>query len=302
MTTIKPINPLPGLAHALHAASEDQQAVFNTQVMEPLRPFWEPFLAHMPQPATIASDPLLDAALRFNYYTPQHNVAAGLAALQRLQAAGTWATCMHILERAIAALDPQAHGLDLAEVLFTLVVGDPDQLREDAGLYTGYGAQPGMVMVLAWPTEYNLPRLPTAVAHEFNHNVRFLYEPFPFDCPLGQYLVAEGLAESFGVELCGMQTVSPCVSALTEAQIAALKPRYHEQLELRGFNDIRGYIFGDWAAEAFGYVAQNIPNYAGYSLGYELVQAYLRTTGSSAAQATYVPWRTIVEQSRFFAA
>jgi uncharacterized protein YjaZ len=71
-------------------------------------------------------------------------------------------------------------------------------------------------------------------------------------------------------------------------------------LGITGFNEVRGYIFGDWAAEAFSYKPQGLPNFAGYAMGYHLVQSYLRESGRTAAQATYVPWQAIVEESRLF--
>ena len=63
---------------------------------------------------------------------------------------------------------------------------------------------------------------------------------------------------------------------------------------------VRGYIFGDWAAERFRYPKQGVPDFAGYTLGFELVQAYLKRSGGSAAEATYLPWQEIVEGSGYF--
>jgi uncharacterized protein YjaZ len=68
---------------------------------------------------------------------------------------------------------------------------------------------------------------------------------------------------------------------------------------VRGFDVVRGYIFGDWAADRFGYPAQGLPSFAGYTIGFRLVQAYLARTGRSAAEATYTPWEEIVAESRF---
>ena len=89
-------------------------------------------------------------------------------------------------------------------------------------------------------------------------------------------------------------------AALTPAQIEALKPRFKAGLHVMGFNEIRGYIFGDWSAEQFQHAKLGIPDYAGYTLGFEVVQAYLKRTGQSATEATYVPWHTIIEASHYF--
>ena len=155
---------------------------------------------------------------------------------------------------------------------------------------------------MGYPNPVGTPRLPVASAHEINHIVRFAFEPFMPDLTLGKYLVAEGLAESFGLEVVGdTSLVGPYCTALSADEINRVKPRFREALEESDFNVVRGYIFGDWAAEKFHYPKQNIPDYAGYTLGFELVQAYLERSGQSAAEATYVPWQEIVEGSDYFA-
>jgi uncharacterized protein YjaZ len=43
-----------------------------------------------------------------------------------------------------------------------------------------------------------------------------------------------------------------------------------------------------------------LPDFAGYTVGYELVRAYLDHSGKSASEATYIPWRDVITQSEFF--
>lgn len=304
MFTLHSIDSLTGLRAALSAPEAERLDVFRAQVMEPLKPFWEPFMRWGPPLPNATGDPALDAARKFAYYSPEHDVPAGLAALDRLEAAHTWPALVAAVERGWAALDPAAHGVAFAHLYFTFVLGDPKVMQPEAGNFTGFGAMPGTVLVMAWPTPENLPWLPGAAAHELNHNVRFSVEPFARDMnvALGQYLVAEGLAESFAAELYGREGLGPVSSALTPEQFAAVKPRFAEAIRagVRGFDVVRGYIFGDWAAEQFGYQPQGLPSFAGYTLGFELVQAYLTRTSVSAAAATYTPWEEIVEASRFF--
>jgi uncharacterized protein YjaZ len=299
---LEAIDVLTGLRAALAAPQERRLDLFREEVMEPLRPFWEPFLRWMPQAAGAdLGDPALHAARTFAYYTPELDAPRGLAALDRLDQAGAWPACLDALRRAWDALAPEAHGIPLGQLRFTLVLGDPTKLEERTGSYTGFGGRPGIVMVLAWPTDFNLPRLAAIVPHELHHNVRFSWEPFvPQETTVGQYIVAEGLAEAFAAEICGEELLGPWATLLSDEQVAALKPRYRDALEVRGFDTIRGYIFGDWAAAQFGYQPQGLPDFAGYSLGYRLVRAYLARTGKSAAETTYVPWEEIVEESRFF--
>jgi uncharacterized protein YjaZ len=296
------IDALTGLRAALKAAKTKRIAVFEERVMDPLRPFWEPFLAMMPGAQNHANEhPALAAAKTFNFFTPDLDVAAGLQALDRLKEAGTWAESVATIERSWAALGPEEHGIDLPQVSFAFVLGDPPKLETQGG-YTGFGGMPGLVMVLGWPTDENLAKLPAAGAHELNHNVRFSFEPFhPMETTVGQYIVAEGLAEAFAAEVCGQDNVGPWATALSADQVAAVTPRFRESLEVKGFNQIRGYIFGDWAAEKSGYEPVGLPDFAGYTVGYEVVSAYLGRSGKTAAETTYIPWRDIIDGSGYFA-
>jgi uncharacterized protein YjaZ len=294
--TIQPINSLAGQRAALEAGSLE---VFSEQVMKPIERFWKPFLDRFPQ-AESTVEPAVAAANAMGFYNPTEDRDAGLRALDAFEEAGTWLACVNAMEKAHEALAPAEHGLDLGEVQFTLLLGSLRILRESYGAYTGF-QQPGMALVMGWPNAIGTPRLPVASAHELNHIVRFQFEPWTMNTTLGQYMVAEGLAESFGVEVAGDKAlVGPYSTALAPAQIEELKPRFQAALETAGFDEMRSYIFGDWAAEQFHYSKLGIPDYAGYTIGYEVVQEFLERTGMSAAAATYLPWREIVEESMWF--
>lgn len=298
------IDALVGLRAALEAPEADRTRLFRERVMEPLRPFWEPFMGWMPPQAVARDegDPVMKAARTFGYFTPDLGAEQGLEAVERLERAGSWPACVEAVQRAWNLLEPPAHGIQLDRVLFTLVLANPAAMNEEAGSYSGFGGVPGIVLVIAWPTGFNVPRLPAAAAHELHHNVRFSYEPFSMHVTLGQYMVAEGLAEAFAAQVCGEENLGPIVNALSDEQMAAMKPRFQEAVHLTGFDQVRGYIFGDWAAEKWGYPPQGVPSFAGYTMGYKVVRAFLDRTGKSAAQASYLPWQEIVEESRFFTA
>ena len=203
------IDALAAQRAALEAPEGARIERFRELVMRPLAPFWEPFLGWGPQAAADAEvEPALRAARRFGFYSPEQEIEAGLAALDRFAEAGTWRECVAALEEAWAALAPEAHGIALPEVRYTLLLGDPAKLDPKLGSYTGVGGWPGRVLAIAWPNDFNLPRLAAVTAHELHHNVRFSYEPFvPHDVTVGQYIVAEGLAEAFAAELHGEDTL-----------------------------------------------------------------------------------------------
>jgi uncharacterized protein YjaZ len=296
-----PIETLAGLRTALEAPAATRLDRFKVLVMEPLRPFWEPFMAMPWAQAEPKDDPALAAARMFGYYSPEQDPAAGIAALDRLAEAGTWDACLAAMRAGWAALAPEAHGIALEQIRFSMILANPEKMDARLAHYTGVGGWPGLVQIVVWPTDYNLPRLPAATAHELNHNVRFSYEPFiPHQVTVGQYIVAEGLAEAFAAEQYGEELLGPWATYLSPAEIEAILPRFGAALETRGFDEARAYIFGDWAAERFGYPARGIPDFAGYGVGYHVVRAFLARSGATAAEATYLPWRAITGGSGVF--
>ena len=113
-----PIETLSGLRAALTAPADTRLDHFRAAVMEPLRPFWGPFLT-MPWAAQAEpkDDPALAAARVFHYYSPEQDPAAGIAALDRLEGAGTWDACLTAMRAGWDALAPEEHGIALAQIL-----------------------------------------------------------------------------------------------------------------------------------------------------------------------------------------
>lgn len=295
---IETIDVLSALQAALETEQPEANTIFREQVMTPLKPFFQ-----FPGggAGTIQDDqdePELALARAFGLYTPELNRAEGLAAIALLKDHKSVEAGHRALERAMTALAPEQHGVTLEPIRYTLLLMNPAVLREDYGSYSGF-QRSGIVAVSCFPNSYNLPRLPAAAAHELNHIVRLTVEPWTDETTVGQYIVLEGLAERFAVELLGESILGPYATALSADALEAVKPRFAQALEQTG--DIRGYIFGDWAAAQFHYPKQGLPDFPGYTVGYQIVDAYLRRSGRTAAEASYVPWRDIVTESGFFA-
>jgi uncharacterized protein YjaZ len=218
-----------------------------------------------------------------------------------LDAAGTERECRWILQRAQAALAPEAHGITAA-IAGHVILADPENsqaLDADDG-YTGYGGHSGHAIVQANVSERNVSRIPAALAHEYHHNIRLRFEPWTKETSVGQYMVLEGLAEAFAVELCGEESAGPWVTRQTAEEREHARRVLGEALEVTGWNEVRAYIFGDWVARTCGQPERDLVRSAGYAAGYDCVRTYCAVTGSSVADATYVPWREIVAGSGCF--
>ncbi|HEX6384403.1 MAG TPA: DUF2268 domain-containing putative Zn-dependent protease [Anaerolineae bacterium] len=81
-----------------------------------------------------------------------------------------------------------------------------------------------------------------------------------------------------------------------------MQPRFIGQgLQVTGFDVIRSYIFGDALAERSGFQPLGgMPTYGGYAIGYHVVPAFLKRSGLSIEEATFLPADEIVQRSGFF--
>ena len=225
------------------------------------------------------------------------------AALDRLEAAGAADRVQEALQtadRTFAAAEV-ATGIDRVQVGIFPFYPDNPQIARVYG-YTGFGAIPGYLVLTLWPDEYTMPRIPALAAHEFHHQVRFHHWPLWPQMRLADYLVAEGLAESFAGSLYGAEMIHPVISSYDAAALAATKARIGAALatDAQGFDVVRGYIFGDEIATEMGLPVAGVPPFSGYALGYSVVQAYLHNTGQSAAAATLRSADDIIKESNFF--
>jgi uncharacterized protein YjaZ len=223
------------------------------------------------------------------------------AALDKLVAFGAWDKTVQTLRDVEAAFAPYMDRLSLGPIHFGLFWGDLSNGPANRG-YTGFGGAPGYVMVVYdMPNDYNLYRLQGTTAHEMLHNIHFTVFPFsPFTTTVGEYAIAEGLAESFAAELYGEDVVGYYVTDFDDTQLETAKRLIGAALDVTGFNEIRSYIFGDAGADYMGIPKTGVPPYAGYAIGYRVVQQYLKRTGKKVTDAIFVPAKEIIAESGFF--
>ncbi|THF86280.1 hypothetical protein E7T09_13860 [Deinococcus sp. KSM4-11] len=298
--SVIPVDTLDALHTVLRAPERHQDALYRQLVLDPLRPVWEGMLRYGPP----TDDPAMQAARMMKLYRPEHGAERGLEAIRHLQEAGVVQANLTALQLATATLNPDAHGVQLPPLHLALTVAEPGSLGED-GL-TGAANVPGWLLLSIWPQllpngAWNDPKLPAITAHEYHHAVRFAQPDWTFPMTLGAYLIAEGLAESFAADLYGEGSLGSWTTTLQESDLRALAPRYGAALEERDFGIVRGYIFGDSVMREYGGPSDlGIPPYAGYALGYRVVQDYLRLSGQTVVEASYTPWRVIAAGCGWF--
>lgn len=167
--------------------------------------------------------------------------------------------------------------------------------------YCGDGGIPGYILGSLVPSDATLKRMPVALAHEANHNVRFQFEKWQQDITLAEMMVSEGLAENFAVSLYGEDQVGPWVSKTDRETLNdTIKPIIKNGLDKTGFDTITAYLYGDKMAKMQHYFPVGLPYYAGYACGYHLVKHYLAKTGRTIVEATLLPAAEIMKESEDF--
>ncbi|HEX2906813.1 MAG TPA: DUF2268 domain-containing putative Zn-dependent protease, partial [Phototrophicaceae bacterium] len=223
-----------------------------------------------------------------------------------LAAANAWKQAAVALEEGYAAFAPLHDRINLEAIVFALVIADISETSGQRG-YSGFGAIPGYIMtVYGAANDYTLSRVKAATVHELHHNLAAAAgigmggNTNIMTTTVGEYMIGEGLAESFAAELYGADKVGFYVTDFDPSRLAETKCIIHDGLDRSGFDVVRGYIFGDEIAAQYNLPAAGVPAYAGYALGYQIVQAYLKRTGKTVVEATLVPAREIIAESRFF--
>lgn len=224
------------------------------------------------------------------------------ANIESLSSDRLWVSCEQSIRKSLECFLNTGIELPVSEYLFTILLANAESpytyLNEG---YCGDGGIPGYIMAWLIPNEFTLTRLPVALAHEVNHNVRFQFIKWRNSITLGEMMVSEGLAENFATFLYGEDKAGPWVTK-TDMQTLNeyIKPIIHDGLNVQGLENLNAYLYGDEMAKLQNYPCVGLPYCAGYACGYHLVKHYLKQTGKSIVEATLLPASEILEATEDF--
>lgn len=284
--------------HAIIDAPDEatKQRLYREHFVEP----WRPMMQMVGPMFGVAPDDELGVARAWAWPMPEE-LGTVPPALATLEAAGAWRTGEAALRTAVERF--ANHTLPFDHVEGWLVIAVPERSNPIGNGYTGAidFTQPRLLCQYSEPNERNLRALPGAVVHEFHHLARL--RVFPWDMQqvtVAEYIVHEGLAESFATALFGEEVLGYYVTDIGPDNLQVAKNRIRDGLERTGFDVIRGYVFGDTLARSFNFQPVGMPDYGGYAVGYHVVQAFLRRTGCTIEEATFLPAAQIVRESGYF--
>ena len=221
-------------------------------------------------------------------------------ALRKLDAADAWSVSEAALNNGIEHFAPYVDRLTVDSVTGWLLLTNPARAEASNKGYTGFQFPGHIVGIFDTPNDYNLPRLPGLVVHELHHIIRLGLFPWNLQQPysVADYVVLEGMAESFAVQLYGEQVIGYYVTDIDDTGLEQAKAIVVGALDERG--DVRSYIFGDHFAEQWNFPKVGMPPFGGYAVGYYIVQAYLKRAGKTVEEATFIPADEIAAESGYF--
>lgn len=285
----------------MEAPSEKKDDIYRYELMQPFEKKFEVYHCPLKAPYPGGYDVILMSEL-MGYLIPKKIDDSTAAFIKLLGSEAFWQQCQLAIERSLKCFTDKGIELPLKEYVFTILLANPESpysVMNDN--YCGDGGIPGYLFGVLVPSEYTMSRLPMALAHETNHNVRFQFEKWSQDISLGAYMISEGLAENFAVSLYGEENAGPWVRKTDMQTLNELiKPPIKDALSMRGFEQITSYMYGDEMAKMRGFSPVGLPYCAGYACGYHLIKYYLKKTKKSMIEATLTSSEEILKASEGF--
>lgn len=296
--TVRTLRTGNAYARMMTAPADKRADIYRHELMAPLKAKWDCY--HVPlRPAQPGGYDVVMASEMLGILPPARVDESWADAVELLADDDLWRTSRQAVEDALDRFATRGIQLPVQDYLLSILLGNPDNpaLAASDG-YCGNGGIPGYVLAWLVPGNDTLRRLPAALAHETNHNVRFQFIAWSNDITLGEMMVSEGLAENFAVELHGKELAGPWVTKTSSAALKeTVKPAIRAALDVQGMAGLSAYLYGDDIAASQGYPPVGLPYCAGYACGYELVRCYLDATGDDIADATLLPANVILQKA-----
>ena len=281
----------------LNASMDKKDDIYRYEFMQQFEKKWEMYHCPLKAKQPGGYDVVMASGM-LGYLLPQKIGKKEEAYIDELADDKLWAACAASIEQSLMQFANMGIDLRVKEYLFTLALADPESPYSImCDNYSGDGGIPGYIFGSLVPSAFTKSRMPIALAHETNHNVRFQYIKWSNDISLGEYMICEGLAENFAVSIYGEENVGPWVSKTDEETLNEyIKPLMQSSLEVQGFEGITAYMYGDELAKMQNYIPAGMPYCAGYACGYYMVKYYLEKTGKNIIEATILPAEEILKE------
>ncbi|MDO5558350.1 MAG: DUF2268 domain-containing protein [Oscillospiraceae bacterium] len=298
---IKPIRSYKVYTKMIDAPEEKRNDIYRYELMQPFEGKWACYHIPLKSPTKNCYDVIMASSM-LGYMEPVKVDESQRENVIRLSEDDFWKQCQSSIERSLKCFTDSGVDLPTSDYLFTVLLANPESpyIKLSDG-YCGDGGIPGYIFASLTPSDYTMARLPVALAHETNHNVRFQFEKWHDDITLAEMMVSEGLAENFATYLYGEENAGPWVSKTDLHTLNEyIKPIIQDGLDVQGLDNLTAYLYGDEIAKAQNYYPVGLPYCAGYACGYQMIKHYLNKTGKTIIEATLTPSREILQELKDF--
>lgn len=280
---------------------DEREDIYRYELMKPFE--YKYSLVGIPLKAEIAGGyDVVMAALMSGGYEPRKITNELLPVIDQLSVDDLWNACEESIRKTIEEF--LSHGVELKvqDYLFTLLLNDPaNPMTAFTGDCCGDGGIPGYILGTIVPKETTIKQMPVVLAHETNHNIRWQYCQWSNQITLADLIVSEGLAECYESVRFGEEMLGPWATALSKEEVlTTVNPLLYPHLSETNFQIISSYLYGDGIMSLRGAPSLGIPDYAGYTCGYYLIQHYLKKTGASIYEATITSTKEILDATTDF--
>lgn len=282
------------------AAADKKDDIYRYDMMMPFKGKWDCY--HIPiKPKYPGGYDIIMANNRLGLMPPSEIDKSFEEQIEQLSDEKIWESCQSAIETALSRFEEQGVELKVQEYLYSIFLANPKNAYTvmNEG-YCGDGGIPGYIMGWLIPSKETIERLPSALAHETNHNVRYQHIKWTNDVNLGEMIVSEGLAENYATTIFGEEYLGPWVTKTDMELMPLIKEIIHEGLNVTGFDNITSYLYGDEMAEIQHFPKVGLPYCAGYATGYYLINYYLEKTNIPIEKATILPAKDILDEVEEF--
>ncbi len=223
---------------------EKKREIFREELVGPFEGMFRAFGATTrPQPGGNDALVLLKS---WSFLMPEMLDEGAIDSIQTFERAGALKLCEQTMNDVLQrftnrAVDGPQH------IQVGIFLQDSSKMDSSDRGYTGFGGIPGYIMLnYGEVTDFNLARLRAALAHEAHHNIYGFGRVWdPAGITVGKYIIMEGLAESFAASLYGEELVGPWITDFNMADMPRVKAIIKNGLNIKGFDAVRQYVFGD---------------------------------------------------------
>ncbi|MCY6957655.1 DUF2268 domain-containing protein [Clostridium brassicae] len=285
----------------MNSPKEKRDDIYRYELMKPFEFKWSCINVPLKSPQKGGYDVIMASSMLGNL-PPSEVDETKKEVINLISKDNLWKTCEKTIKSSLERFTKLGYELPVKEYKFSIILANPKSpyISMSDG-YLGDGGIPGYIFVGLAPNEYSISKIPAALAHECNHNVRFQFEKWKNDITLAEMMICEGLAENFATSMFGEDMIGPWVSK-TEMDTLNdyIKPIIRDALDVTGLESITAYLWGDELAQLQGYFPVGLPYCAGYACGYYMIKYYLKKTGKSIEEATLTPASEIMKQVEDF--